>query len=137
MVDDVTTPLNPLVALVEQEELKEAPLNVNVSQRLREEEPSRRVVHTRVDRSAWDRRLSPNPHALAIYLEFVPVRGAALERFEECQCEDDDVRFHCRTWVPGDGHYRWLRGPINPLSMEHRAEYLARTICHILEFLQL
>jgi len=93
------------------------------------------VVHTRVDCSAWDRRLSLNPHALAIYLEFVPSRGAAPERFEECQCEDDDVRLHYRTWVPGDGHYRWLRGPINPLSMEHRAEYLARTICRILEFL--
>jgi hypothetical protein len=54
-----------------------------------------RVVRTRVDRSVWDRRLSPNPHALAIYLEFVPARGAAPERFEECQCEDDDVRLHC------------------------------------------
>jgi len=94
-------------------------------------------VHTRVDRSVWDRRLSPNPHALAIYLEFVPAREAAPERFEECQCENDDVRLHCRTWVPGDGHYRCLRGPINPLPMEHRAEYLARTIRCILDFLQL
>jgi hypothetical protein len=33
--------------------------------------------------------------------------------------------------------YRWLRGLINPLSMEHRAEYVARTIRRILEFLQL
>jgi len=66
------------------------------------------VVCTQVDRSAWDCQLSLNPHALAIYLEFVPVRGAVQERFEECQCEDDDVRFHCRMWVPGDGHYRWL-----------------------------
>ncbi len=86
---------------------------------------------------AWDRRLSPNPHALAIYLEFVPAHGAVPERFEECQCEDDDVRLHCQTWVPGDGHYCWLRGPINPLPMEHRAEYLARTIRRILNFLQL
>jgi hypothetical protein len=91
-------------------------------------------VRTRVDRSVWDRRLSPNPHALVIYLEFVLVRGTAQERFEECQCEDDNVRFHSRTWVPGDGHYRWLRGPINPLSMEHRTKYLARTIHHILDF---
>ncbi len=70
---------------------------MNVSQWSHEEEPSRRVVHTRVDRLAWDRQLSPNPHALAIYLEFVPARGATLKRFEKCQCEDDDVRFHCRT----------------------------------------
>jgi len=81
--------------------------------------------------------LSLNPHALAIYLEFVLARGAAPERFDECQCEDDDVRLHCRTWILGDGHYRWLRGPINPLSMGHRAEYLARTIRRILDFLQL
>jgi hypothetical protein len=41
MADDVATPLNPLVALVEHEELEEAPLDVNVSQRPRKEEPSR------------------------------------------------------------------------------------------------
>jgi hypothetical protein len=55
MVDDVATPLNPLVALGEQEELEEAPLDVNVSQRPCEKEPSRRMVRIRVDRSAWDR----------------------------------------------------------------------------------
>jgi hypothetical protein len=106
MVDDDATPSNPPVAPVQQEELEEAPLDLNVSQRPHEEEPLRRVVRTRVDHSVWDRRLFPNPHALAIYLEFVPACGAAPERFEECQCEYDDVRFHCRTWVPGDGHYR-------------------------------
>jgi hypothetical protein len=110
---------------------------LNVFQHPHEEESPRRVVHTWVDRSVWDRRLSPNPHALTIYLEFFPTCGAALERFEECQCEDDDVRLHCRMWIPGDGHYRWLRGLINPLPLEHRAEYLARTICRILDFLQL
>jgi len=95
MADDVATPSNPPVALVEQEELEKASLDVIVSQRPCEEELPRRVVRTGVDRSAWDRRLSPNPHALAIYLEFVPARGTAPERFEECQCEDDDVHFHC------------------------------------------
>ncbi|CAM6076052.1 unnamed protein product [Sphagnum tenellum] len=132
MVDDDATPSNPPVAPVQQEEL-----DLNGSQRSREEEPPRRVVRTRIDRSVWDHRLSPNPHALAIYLEFVPTSGAAPKRFEECQCEDDDVRLHCRTWVPGDSHYRWLRGPINPLPLEHRVEYLARTIRRILDFLQM
>jgi len=84
MANDVATPSNPPVAPVEQEELEEASLDVIVSQRPREEEPPRQVVRTRVDRSAWDRRLSPNPRALAIYLEFVTARGAAPERFEEC-----------------------------------------------------
>ncbi len=147
MADDVATPSNPPVATVDKEELEEATLDgtpldevaleVNVSQRSREEEPSKRAVCTQVDRLAWDCRLSPKPHALAIYLEFVHARGVTLERFKECQCEDDDVRLHCRTWVPDDGHYHWLRGLINPLSMEHQAEYLACTIHRILEFLQL
>ncbi len=137
MADDVTTPSNPPISLVKKEELEEAPFDVKVFQQSRKKEPSRRMVRTRVDRSAWDHQLSPNPHALAIYLEFVPTCGATLERFEECQCEDDDVHLHYRTWVPSDGHYHWLRGLINPLPMEHRVEYLARTICRILEFLQL
>jgi hypothetical protein len=137
MADDDATPSIPPVVVVQQEELEEAPFDLDVSQRPREEEPPRRVVRIRVVRSVWDRRLSPNPHALAIYLEFVPARGAAPTRFEECQCEDDDVRLHCRTWVPSDGHYCRLRGPINPLPLEHRAEYLVRTIRRILEFLEL
>jgi hypothetical protein len=61
MADDVATPPNPPVVLVQQEELKETPLDLNVFQRPREEEPPRRVVRTRVDCSVWDRRLSPNP----------------------------------------------------------------------------
>ncbi len=69
MADDVAMPLNPPVPLVEKEELEEALLDVNVSQQSREEELSRRMVRIRVDRSAWDRWLSPNPHALAIYLK--------------------------------------------------------------------
>jgi hypothetical protein len=57
---------------------------LNVSQRLREKESPRRVVRTWVDRSIWDRQMSPNPHALAIYLEFVPACRAAPKRFKEC-----------------------------------------------------
>ncbi len=84
MADDDATPSIPPVAPVQQEELEEASFALNVSQRPREEEPPRRVVRTRVARSIWDRLMSPNPHALAIYLEFVPTRGVAPERFEEC-----------------------------------------------------
>jgi len=81
MADDDTKPSNPPVAPVQQEELEKAPLDLNVSQRLRKEEPPKRVVRIQVARSVWDRRLSLNPRALAIYLEFVPARGATPERF--------------------------------------------------------
>ncbi len=49
MADDDATPSIPPVAPVEQEELEEAPLDLDVSQRPREEEPPRRVVRTQVD----------------------------------------------------------------------------------------
>jgi hypothetical protein len=101
MADDVVTPSNPLIAPVKEEKFEETPLGVNVSQQSRDKESFEKVVRTRVDRLAWDRQLSPNPHALAIYLEFVPTRGAAPKRFEVCQCENDDVRLDCRTWVFG------------------------------------
>jgi hypothetical protein len=96
MADDVVMPLNPLVVLVEKKLL-----DVNVSQRLSDKELFERVVHTQIDRSAWDHGLFPNPHVLVIYLKFVPARGVAPKRFEECQCEDDDVCLHCQTWVLG------------------------------------
>jgi hypothetical protein len=96
MADDVATPLNPSIPLVEKEELEKIPFDVNVFQWSCEEKSSRRVVRTQVDCSEWDRQLSPNPHALAIYLEFVLACGVAPKRVEECQCEDDDVRLHCR-----------------------------------------
>jgi hypothetical protein len=95
MADDVTRPSNPPVTPIEEEKLEEALLDVNVFQQSRGKEPSRRVLRTRVNCSVWDCQMFPNPHALAIYLEFVPVHGATPERFEECQCEDDDVCLHC------------------------------------------
>jgi len=54
MADDVVTPSNLPVSLVEKEKLEEAWFDVNVSQWSCEKEPLRRVVCTRVDRSAWD-----------------------------------------------------------------------------------
>jgi hypothetical protein len=57
---------------------------VIVFQRPREEELPKWVLRTWVDCSTWDHQLSLNPHALTIYLKFVPTRGAAPERFEEC-----------------------------------------------------
>ncbi len=52
MANDVVTPSNPPVSLVEKEEVEKALLNVNVSQRLHKKKPSRKEVRIRVDRSA-------------------------------------------------------------------------------------
>ncbi len=55
MADDVITPSNPLISLVEKEEFEEASLDMNVSQRSHKKKLFRRVVHIRIDRLAWDR----------------------------------------------------------------------------------
>jgi hypothetical protein len=119
MADDIATLSNHLVVPVKEEELEKKSFDVNVSQRSHEEKSSRKVVHTRIDCLAWDHQLFRNPHVLAIYLKFVHARGVMPERFEKCHCENDNVHFHYRTWIPDDGHYHCLRGQINPLSMEH------------------
>jgi len=67
MVDDVVTPLNPLVAPIKEEELEETSFDGNVSQRSHDEEPFEKVVRTQADHSAWDCQLLFNSHALAIY----------------------------------------------------------------------
>ncbi len=84
MANDVVTPANPLVAPVEKKEFEEMSFDVNVSQRSCDKEPFEKVMCTEINCSAWDRRLSLNPHALVIYLEFVPAHGVAPKRFEEC-----------------------------------------------------
>jgi hypothetical protein len=92
---------------------------MNVFQQPHEEESIRRVVHTRMAQFVWDYRMWPNLRALTIYLELVFAFENKVGRFDEWQCEDDDVYLFSRTWVHGDWYYQWLKGLINPLLIEH------------------
>ncbi len=87
-------PSNSPIAPIEEKKFEEALLDVNVSQQPHEEKSFKNVVRIRINELAWDHRLSPNPHALIIYLKFVLVRGVTPEKFDECQCEYDDVHLH-------------------------------------------
>jgi hypothetical protein len=66
-------------------------IDVNVSQWPCKEKPIGRVVRTQVAQFVWFRQVLPNPRALAIYLELIHVSINNVGRFDECQCEDDDV----------------------------------------------
>jgi hypothetical protein len=83
MADDATMSSNLLI-MPKQNELEEAPFDLNVSQRPCEEEPIRRVVRTKVAHSIWDHQVLSNLHALAIYLKLVPTFGNKVGRFDEC-----------------------------------------------------
>jgi len=67
--------------------------NLNVSQQPCEKESIGRVVCTWVVQSIWDCQVSPYFRVLAIYLELVLAFKNKAEKFDECQCEDDDVCF--------------------------------------------
>ncbi len=49
MANDVVKPLNPLVAIIKEEKFEKTSFDMNVSQRSREEDSSRIVVHTQID----------------------------------------------------------------------------------------
>jgi hypothetical protein len=56
-----------------------------------------RVVRTQVAQSIWDHQVSPNPSVLAIYLELVPTFENKDGRFDECQCENDNIHLFSLT----------------------------------------
>jgi len=47
---------------------------------------------------------------------------------------NDNIRLFSLTWVPGNGHYHWLKGLINLMPIKHKAKYLVRTIRQLIEF---
>jgi hypothetical protein len=77
----------------------------------------------------WDRHVLPNPHVFSIYLQLILALRIKLERFYEVNTRMTTFEFS------SDGHYHWLKGLINPFSMEQRAKYLIYTICQLIEFL--
>jgi hypothetical protein len=108
--------------------------DVNVSRWPCEEEPIRKVVCTPVVQFVWDRQVLPNLCVLAIYLKLIPIFGNKVRRFDESQCENDDGCLFSQTWVPSHGHYHWLKGPLNPLPIKHKANYLVHTVHQLIEF---
>ncbi len=68
MVDDATTSSFLPVMPIQDEKLEEAPIDMNVSQRLLKEELIGKVVHIQVVQLVWDHHVSLNLHAFAIYL---------------------------------------------------------------------
>jgi hypothetical protein len=104
-----------------------------------EEKLALKIMRPRVDQSVrlvWDHPpLPPNVSTLTIYLKFGLDFQICLGKFIECLAGNDDVCLFLRTWVPSDGHYRWLKGQVNNLPIKQRINYVVCTICKILDFL--
>ncbi len=109
-----------------------------MSQHPHDEKPEYREVRTHLEvdpPQAWYYRISLNSHTLVILLQINPVSGDEPETIYESCYETEDTYIFIWSSIPSVGHYRWLRGPIRRSPPYSKANYLVRTIRHILDFL--
>ncbi len=86
---------------------------------------------------AWYYRIFPNSRTLVLLLQVDPASGDELEIVCEACYKIEDTSIFTWSSIFGIGHYHWLHGPIHRLPLNSKADYLVRTIQHILDFLQL
>lgn len=101
--------------------------------------PSRPLKQPRVERR-WHGNLQRDARALVILLQTGCIEPGTREVTFEGSFEglNEDQYFGVARPVEGSvGHRRWLSGPVNPLTKDQRADYVANTIKRILEFLQM
>jgi hypothetical protein len=118
----------------------ESSLDLTLTQHPRDEEPEPKEVRARFEvepPQAWYYRISPNSRTLVILLQVDPAVGDEPETVYEGCYETKNTSIFTWSSIPGVGHYHWLRGPIRRLPPNNKADYLVRTIRHILDFLQL
>jgi len=140
MVLHTVTSYRPQAAQADEEPPSESSLDLTLTQHLRDEEPEPREVRARLEVEpprAWYYRISPNSRTLVILLQVDPASSDEPETVYEGYYETENTSIFAWSLVPDVGHYRWLRGPIRRLPPNRKADYLVRTIRHILDFLQL
>ncbi len=72
-----------------------------------------------------------------ILLQIDPIFSDELQTVCESCYETEDTSIFAWSSILGIGHYRWLHGLIHRPPPNNKANYLVRTIRHILDFLQL
>jgi hypothetical protein len=115
-------------------------LNLTLMQHFHNEKPESRKVCTRLEVDpvrVWYYRTFPNSRTLVILLQVNLASGDEFEIVYESCYETKDIFIFAWSSNLGVGHYRWLHGSICQLPPNNKADYLVRTIRHILYFLQL
>jgi hypothetical protein len=136
----MVTSYEPQAAQANEEPPPESSLDFTLTQHPHDEEPDPREVRARFEVKpprAWYYRISPNSRTLVILLQVDPASGDEPETICEGYYDIEDTSIFTWSSVPDVGHYCWLRGPIRQMPPNSKADYLVRTIRHILDFLQL
>jgi hypothetical protein len=140
MASRMISSYGPQTAQANEEPPLESSLDLTLTQHPCDEEPELWEVRACLEVEpprAWYYRISPNSRTLVILLQVDPTSGDEPETVCEGCYETKDTSIFTWSSVPGVGHYRWLRDPIRRLPLNSKADYLVRTIRHILDFLQL
>jgi hypothetical protein len=140
MVSRTVTSYGPQAAQANEEPPSESSLDLTLMQHPRDEkfEPREVRIHLEIEPPrTWYYRISPNSRTLVILLQVDLASGDEPKTVCEGCYETENTFIFAWFSVSGVGHYRWPRGPIYRLPPNSKAEYLVRTIRHILNFLQL
>jgi len=71
-----------------------------------------------------------------ILLQIDPTSSDEPKTVREGCYETKNIFIFAWSLIPSVGHYRWLHGLIRRMPPNSKADYLIRTIRHILNFLQ-
>ncbi len=121
-----------------EEPASKSSLNLTLTQQTRDEDLESWEVHACLEYDLAQAEyycISSNFHTLVILLQVDLVSGDELEIvYEGCYKIEDTFIF---AWfsIPGIGHYCWLCDSICRRPLNIKADYLVRTIQHILDFL--
>jgi hypothetical protein len=136
----MATSYEPQAAQMNEEPTLELFLDLMLMQHPCDEEPESREVRARLEVDplrAWYYHISPNSCTLVILLQINPTFSDEFETICEGCYKIKNTSIFAWFSIPDVGHYRWLRGSIRQLPLNGKANYLIRTIRHILDFLQL
>jgi hypothetical protein len=140
MTSCTITSYGPQVAQANKEPPSESSLDLTLTQHPCDEKLEPRKVRTCFEVEpprTWYYHILPNSRTLVILLQVDPTFGDEPETVCEGCYETEDTSIFAWSSVPGVGHFRWLHGLICRLPRNNKADYLVRTIRHILDFLQL
>jgi hypothetical protein len=119
----------------------ESPLDLNLTQLAKQEEPFRRRMRPWLEfeciTRSWHLRLGANARYLVLVLEVEPAINGELKIFYESIYLGDETAILVWSTELRLNHYRWLHGPLFQILVDHKVEVFVCTIHCILRFLQI
>jgi hypothetical protein len=138
MVSRMATSYEPQVTQANEKPALESSLDLTLTQYPCDQKLELRKVRACLEvdpTGTWYYRISLNSRTLVILLQVDLISGDEPKTIYEGYYETKDTSIFAWSLIPNVGHYCWLCGSIRRLPLNNKADYLVRTIQHILDFL--